>query len=258
MKAVPRLIAVVHLGGLPGAPGYQGDLEQVVRDAVTDASILADSGFDAVLVENLGDAPYYPDEVPAATVAAMTRAVGAVGAAVEVPVGVNVLRNDALSALAVAVATGGSFIRVNVLTGTMFTDQGPITGRAADVARSREQLGAEVLIFADIFVKHAVPPPGLAIEDVAADTGARGGADALIVTGTATGKSPDIETIKRVRAVTELPLFVGSGVTAHSLAGYLDLVDGVIVGSALKADGVTSNPIDPRRVAEFLDQLAVP
>ena len=106
---LPRLVGMVHLGPLPGAPRFGGSLQTVIDHALADASILAESGFDALIVENFGDEPFFPDEVPKITVAAMTRAVATVRDAVPLPVGVNVLRNDAMAALAVAAATGASF-----------------------------------------------------------------------------------------------------------------------------------------------------
>ena len=112
----------------------------------------------------------------------------------------NVLRNDALSAVSIAAATGAGFIRVNVLTGEMHTDQGPIVGRAADVARLRASLAPGVLVLADVFVKHAVPPAGLTVENAARDTWERGGSHGLVVTGVSTGAATPLERVAAVRA----------------------------------------------------------
>jgi membrane complex biogenesis BtpA family protein len=247
------LIGMVHLGPLPGAPRFAGDLDAVLAAALADAATLADAGFDALLVENFGDAPFYPDDVPPVTVAAMTRAVAEVRRAVALPVGVNVLRNDALTALAVAAATGGAFIRVNVLAWSMHTDQGPIAGRAAEVARRRAALGPRIQVLADIFVKHAVPPPGLTLEQAAADTWERAGADGLIVTGTATGQEASLDDLRRVKeAVPGALVYAGSGVTAGSVAALLEAADGVIVGTALKRGGIVTTPVDPARARDFV------
>ncbi len=240
----PRLVGMVHLGPLPGAPGFGGSLDTVVGAAVADAEVLAEAGFDAVLVENFGDAPFFADDVPRVTIAAMTAAVGAVAGAAGVPVGVNVLRNDALGALAVAAATGAAFIRVNVLAGTMFTDQGPIVGRAAEVARARAAWAPEVAVFADVFVKHAVPPAGLAIDDAARDLAERGGVDALIVSGAATGDPPTPKLAATVREAGR-PVLIGSGVTPATVGDFLAVADGVIVGTSLKPGGDTTRPVDP-------------
>src|SRR5262249_4211077 len=163
----PRVIVgMVHLLPLPGAPRYGGDLEAVLRRAREDAEALVAGGVDGVMVENFGDAPFYPERVPPETVAAMTRAARAVVEVVSVPVGVNVLRNDAAAALAIAGVVGASFIRVNVHTGAMWSDQGLLQGRAHETLRQRRALGARVLILADVLVKHAVPPGPMSIASV--------------------------------------------------------------------------------------------
>lgn len=247
-----RLIGMVHVGPLPGAPGYQGDLQAVIDAAAADATTLSDAGFDAVMVENFGDAPFFADEVPKITVAAMTRAVDAVGHA-GLPVGVNVLRNDALAALAIAAATSASFIRVNVLSGTMFTDQGPIVGRAAEVARFRTEHCPDVAVMADVFVKHAIPPAGLSLEDAVHDLGERSGADSIIVSGPGTGAATALEDLTAVADHTTLPVYVGSGVTAGSVAKLLTVADGVIVGTATKPEDRIEGPVDPELAAAIVN-----
>jgi membrane complex biogenesis BtpA family protein len=242
------LIGMVHLGALPGAPRYFGDFEAVLAAAAADARALEEAGFDAVLVENYGDLPFFADTVPPTTVAAMTRAVTEVRRAVALPVGVNTLRNDAPASLSVAAATGASFIRVNVLAGWMMTDQGPITGRAAEVARLRAALRIEVAVLADVFVKHALPPPGADLGRAAADMWERAGADALVVTGAGTGHPASLDDLEQVKTAAHgAPLFVGSGVTPQTVGDFLRLADGVIVGTSLKRNGVTQAPVDPAR-----------
>ena len=246
-----RLIGVIHLPPLPGAPRYSGDssLEQATRDARE----LANAGFDALVVENFGDAPFYADDVPAITVSAMTRAVLAVQEEVTIPVGVNVLRNDGLAALSVAASAGASFIRVNVYIGTMTTDQGIISGRAAEITRLRAELGVDVEIYADALVKHAVPPPGTTIEQAVADAVDRGLADAVIVTGDATGATADIEMLRRAAACSgSAPVLVGSGANEENVAELLGVAQGAIVGTSLKLDGLTTNPVDPAKAAAFV------
>lgn len=250
---IPELIGMVHLGPLPGSPGFRGDLEAVIQAATSDAVILADAGFDALMVENFGDAPFFADDVPKATIAAMTRVIGEVVDTVGIPVGVNVLRNDALGALAVAAATGASMIRVNVLAGTMFTDQGVIEGRAAEVARLRSSLCPGVVILADVFVKHATPPPGLTLVQATGDLAERSGADALVVSGAGTGTSVDMSDARVVKhTAPHLPLVVGSGASAETLRELLSVADAVIVGTSLKVDGVTTKPVDPHRATAFV------
>ena len=246
-----RLIGMVHLGPLPGAPGYQGDVRSIVRSAVADATTLSDAGFDAVLIENYGDAPFFIDDVPKITVAAMTSAVEAVGA-IGLPFGVNVLRNDALAALAIAATTGATFIRVNVLSGTMFTDQGPVAGRAGEVIRFRDTHCPAVAVLADVFVKHATPPQGLSLRDAAIDLSDRSGADALVVSGPATGEPTDIGDLTTVADVTSLPVYVGSGANARSVAEILKIADGVIVRTATKPGGRIEAPVDRELATEIV------
>ena len=248
------LIGMVHLGPLPGAPRYAGHLAEVLEAARRDAAVLAAAGFDALMVENFGDAPFFADDVPDATVAALTRCVTAVTDVVDLPVAVNVLRNDALAAVAVAAATGAAAIRVNVLAGTMFTDQGPITGRAAEVARLRRQLAPDIGVLADVHVKHAVPPAGWSLADAARDTWERAGATGLVVSGVGTGHALDLDDLEAVAgAVPDAPLYAGSGATAATAPALLEHCAGVIVGTAVKVDGVTTNPVDPGLAGAFVE-----
>ncbi len=250
---IPELIGMVHLGPLPGSPSYTGDFDAVLAAAVADATLLAETGFDAIMVENYGDAPFFADDVPKATIAAMTRAVGEVVDSIAVPVGVNVLRNDALGALAIAAATGASMIRVNVLSGTMYTDQGVVEGRAADVARLRARLCPDVSILADVFVKHATPPPGLTLVQATRDLAERSGADALVVSGSGTGILVDMSDARVVKTTApHLPLVIGSGASPETLTDLLSVANSVIVGTSIKLDGVTTNPVDPGRAAAFI------
>ncbi len=244
------LVGMVHLLPLPGSPRWGGSLDAVVERAVADARALVAGGFDACLVENFGDAPFAPGRVDPATVAAMAVVVVEVRRAVRCPVGVNVLKNDARAALAVAAATGAAFIRVNVHVGAVVADQGLIQGDAYTTLRDRRLLGTDTRLFVDVGGKHAVPLAPVELEQVARDAAERGLADALVVSGPATGQPTDPGDVKRVRAVVpDRPLLVGSGVTPETIGQLLALADGVIVGTWLKRDGRTANPVDPERVA---------
>ena len=252
----PRLIGMVHLGPLPGSAS-PWELDSIIERAVADAVTTQEAGFDALLVENYGDAPYFGAMVPPITVAAMTRAVSAVREGARVPVGVNVLRNDSQAALGIAAATGSAFIRVNVLSGVMLTDQGIIEGRAAQLARERARLEPAVEIYADVLVKHAVPAPGVSLEQAAEDTWTRAGADALILTGSGTGRPVDLAEVRLVRKLLpEAPLIVGSGVTPETVSEILSVADGVIVGTAIKEGGVTSAPVSRQRAEALVTAAA--
>jgi uncharacterized protein len=253
-RASPRgIIGMIHLLPLPGAPRWGGSMDAVVRRALADADALSRGPVDAILVENFGDSPFHPGPVPPETVAALSAAVAAVRGATSLPVGVNVLRNDAAAALAIAAATGASFIRVNVHTGGMYTDQGWIQGDAAATLRSRQRLAPGVAILADVLVKHAAPPPGLDLARAARDAWERGHADALVVSGAGTAEPTDLEDVRTVRTLLPgAPTLVGSGVTEATLAAALATADGVIIGAALQAEGRPGNAVDGERVRRMV------
>lgn len=252
----PILIGVVHLGPLPGSPRFSGDLNLVIASAVADARAYERSGADAVIIENFGDTPFTKGRIAPETIATMTAVGCAVRAAVRLPMGFNVLRNDAQTGLALCAACSGSFIRVNVHSRVMLTDQGLIEGDAYHTLRYRERIAPDAQILADVHVKHAVPLGGWSLEDAAHDTVDRGLADALIVSGVATGQPAAISEVKRVhRACAHTPLFLGSGVTAGNVKHYLRFAHGLIVGSSLKRDGKLVNPVDPKRVSAMVKAM---
>lgn len=255
MSSIPHLLGMVHLLPLPGSPLHQGSLRQIVDRAVSDATALTGAGFPALIIENFGDVPFHRESVPAETVAAMTLAVTAVAEATGVPIGVNVLRNDAMSALGIASATGAVLVRVNVLTGLMYTDQGPIIGRAAEVIRKRNAIAAGVEVWADVHVKHAVAPVGATPGQMAIDTVERGLADAIIVSGSGTGLEPDLQELSVIRESVpkDTRLVVGSGASTQNLPELLEYADTVIVGSSLKADGDAHNQVDTLRASRFVE-----
>lgn len=256
---VRPLIGMVHLPPLPGSPQWSGSLEALVERAVVDAAILAEAGFDGLMVENYNDVPFYPSRVPAETVAAMAVCVREVIRSVKQPVGVNVLRNDGESALAVAAATGARFVQINVHTSAMITDQGILTGGAHETLRLRSRLGAEVAILADVWVKHCLPFPGADLEQMAEDLFYRGLADALIVTGSGTGKPTDLARVDLVkRAVPEASVLIGSGIAPDTISEALAVADGAIIGSAACHDGVGGRGIDPARAAALIAAVTSP
>ncbi len=250
---LPRLMGVIHLPALPGSPGFCGSMTPIVERAVVDASTLRAAGFDAAIIENFGDAPFFAERVEPATVAAMAVVAAEVRRTTPLRLGINVLRNDARAAMGIAAASGAEFIRVNVHIGVSATDQGLIQGRAAETLRYRQSTGASVAILADVQVKHAVALYPTDIATAAKECAYRGLADGLIVTGAGTGEAVDPDDLCRVRdAVPDRPLYVGSGATAQTVAELLRWADGVIVGTAIKVDGITTAPVDRTRAAAFV------
>jgi len=243
------IVGMVHLEPLPGSPRWAGSMNEVTRAALADARALAEGGVDAILVENFGDVPFWPGRVDPACVAAMAAVATEIRGAVSLPLGINALRSDAISALAIATAVGARFIRVNVHTGAVVTDQGILASGAHETLRYRRLLDASVALFADVQTKHAAPLAAVAIEHEARDCVHRGLADGLIVSGEATGLPPKASDLERVRlAVPDVPLIVGSGASPENAADLLALADCLIVGTSVKRDGVVTNRVDADRV----------
>ena len=235
-KCDKPIIGVVHLEPLPGSPLHKLRMDEIIELALGDAKALYNGGVDGIIIENYGDAPYYPRRVPPVTVAAMAIIVEHIVKAVDIPVGVNVLRNDWRSSLSIAHVTGASFIRVNVLSGSYITDQGYIEGEAHLLQRLKACLNSRVKVFADVDVKHAGRIVSRPLEDEARDLSERSLADAIIVTGEATGKPPRIEKVRIVKkAVGRKPVIVGSGVNPENIGSYLRVCDGFIIGTYFKS-----------------------
>jgi len=253
-EAIPGLrrvlIGMVHLLPLPGSPRWQGSMDEVVERAVGDARALEAGGFHACLVENFGDAPFSAGRADPASVAATAVVAAEVRRAVRLPIGINVLKNDGQSALAVAAAVGATFVRINVHVGAVVGDQGVLQSDAYHTLRYRRLLGTSTRLFVDVGGKHAVPLAPVELEQVAKDAAHRGLADALVVSGVATGEPTPLGDVKRVRAaVPDRPILVGSGVEPDTVADLLQIADGAIVGTWIKHDGRTTAPVDRERVA---------
>jgi membrane complex biogenesis BtpA family protein len=253
-SGIKPVIGMVHLPALPGSPRFSGDVRAIRDAALRDAEALAAGAVHGIMMENFGDVPFYPGRVPASVVAHVTAIAAEIRRAVpDVPLGINVLRNDGQSALAVAHAVGARFIRVNVLCGARVTDQGVIQGIAHDLLRERAQLGAsDIKILADVDVKHSAPLATRPIIDEVDDTIERGLADAVIVSGAGTGKPTDPQHVRIVKvAAAAVPVFIGSGVSAATVDQF-DAADGFIVGTAFKRDGDVAQAVDVERVRAFV------
>src|SRR6266581_3778307 len=250
------LIGVVHLRALPGSPRYGGKVEESIRLAVNDARAYERGGAHALFIENFGDVPFTKANVGPETIAAMAVAGRVVRESVDLPIGFNVLRNDACAALALCAACEGSFIRVNVHSGAMLTDQGLIEGDAYQTLRYQRRICPNVQTFADVHVKHAATLGDCSLEEAARDTLERGLADTLIVSGSGTGMAADVSDVQRVReACPKAKILLGSGVTCENVRDFVEMADGFIVGTSLKVRGKVSNPVDAERVKQLLSAI---
>jgi membrane complex biogenesis BtpA family protein len=226
------IVGVVHLEPLPASPCHTS-FDEVLELAIKDAKALADGGVDAIIVENYGDKPFLK-EVGKETVACMTVIAWEIKRETGLPLGINVLRNDAISALAIAKAVNADFIRVNQLFYASLSPEGLLEGNAGDVLRYKKAIECNAMIFADIHVKHA--HHFVSLEEYV-ENAERCLVDALIVTGRATGKEISLKELKAVKKMAKMPVLVGSGVTPENLPKIAKYCDGVIVGTYFKKHG---------------------
>ncbi|MGH7286146.1 MAG: BtpA/SgcQ family protein [Polyangiaceae bacterium] len=251
-----KLTGVIHLPALPGSPKNALLMSEILERTVLDAQALADAGFDLAMIENFGDAPFFAGSVPAVTIAAMTACAFAIREALpNLPLGVNVLRNDVASAIAIAHVVDARAVRVNVLSGARVTDQGIIEGRAADTLRLRKDLGADgVEIWADVDVKHSAPLAPRPVAEEAAELHERALADALLVTGKGTGAPIAASDLAKAReGAPAARIYVASGSRIEDLKSIAERANGVVVGSALRTSGRAGDPIDLDIAKKFAD-----
>ena len=253
------LIGVVHLAAMPGDPLYvrEAGQEGIVKGALSDAVSYVDCGMDALLIENFGSAPFRKgtasQRLQPGQVALMARIAALLRERFDLPIGVNCLRNDALSALGIAAACELDFVRVNVHVGAYVTDQGIIEGEAHESLRYRQELTAEsVKILADVCVKHARPLVRQDPREFTRDCIDRGLADGIVVTGTASGAAIGPEGMACIEACAAHPVFLGSGLDPENAAQLLPLVDGAIVGTFCKEEGNLRKPVDRARVERLV------
>ncbi len=238
----PEVICVIHLPPLPGSPLSELEVEEVTELTLSDARAAEEGGADAVIVENYGDVPF-PKRANPETIAVMSVVAREVKKETGIAVGVNVLRNDAVAALAVAKASGASFVRVNQLFFSSLSPEGWLESCAAEVMRYKRAIRCKAKVFSDVNVKHA---HHFASMEEYAENFERSLADAAIVTGTSTGKAVSLEELEFFSRNLSRPVYAGSGVTPR-IAEEISrkgLADGVIVGTYVKMD----NRIDPGKV----------
>lgn len=256
-KVKKPVIAMAHIPALPGTPRYDRarGVEALIDHVRSDVEHLREKGVDAIMFCNEDDRPYV-FEAGIEQIAAMTRVVTELKPANQA-FGVDFLW-DPMAALAVAMATGASFIR-EVLTGVYESDMGLWSPNAGRVARFRRQIDAEgVRMFYNVVPEFASAlgirnPAQRARNAVVSSL-----ADAILISGSMAGEEPDLTTLREVKEAVgeEVPVFLNTGAKAENIETYLEVADGVIVGSSLKVDGHTWNPVDPRRVALFMERVS--
>ncbi len=250
------VIGMVHLGALPGAPLYDaaGGVERLVADARADLAALQAAGFDAVMFGNENDRPYEFD-VDRASTATMAHVIGRLRDDIHVPFGVNVLW-DPMSTVALAAATGAAFVR-EIFTGTYASDMGPWTPDAGQAMRYRDRLGRrDCLMLYNVSAEFADSLDRRPLPDRARSAVFSSIPDAVLVSGQITGEAAALSDLEAVKAVLpDTPVMANTGVKHDTVADVLRVADGCVVGSALKVDGNTWNPVDPARAADFMARV---
>lgn len=247
------VIGCVHLLPTPGTPKYDGNLNSIYETALKETEILVKHGFDALIIENFRDRPFYPDTVPPETISLMAGVGREIVKSVKIPVGIAILRNDAEAAIAVASAIGADFIRVNVHVGAVLSPQGIIQGKCYKTLRLRETLKSKVLILADAGVKHSTPFAYNSLSQEVRDLSSV--ADGVIISGDLTGLPTELDDLNNAKKATSLPVIVGSGTTIENLDKIYPYSDGFIVGSYLKKEGNAFDMLDESRVISLMEKV---
>lgn len=250
------VIGVIHCDAFPGAPKYKDrPIKEIIENAIRDADNYLSGGVHGLIIENHGDIPFAkPEDIGPETSAIMAVITDNIRARFGAPLGINILANAAIPALATALASGADFVRVNQWANAYIANEGFIEGAAAKALRYRNQLRANhIRVFADSHVKHGSHAivADRSIKELTRDVDFFE-ADAVIATGQRTGDSATLEEIDEIRSATTLPLLVGSGVTPDNVCAILGRTQGVIVASTLKRDGVWWNEVELARVKHFI------
>ena len=248
------VIAMIHLGALPGTSASKLSLVEIEKQALHEAKIFRQAGVHGVILENMHDTPYLRGSVGPEIVASMAIIARTVKLAVGLPCGVQVLAGANLEAMAVAHTAGLDFIRAEGFAFAHVADEGIIESSAAALLRYRRNIGADaVQVWTDVKKKHsshAITADVDIGETAHAVEFMRG--DAVIVTGTVTGDAPKSSDVVAVKKKTRLPVYLGSGVTRANLKSFFAAADGFIVGSEFKRDGDWSREVDAARVETFM------
>lgn len=253
------IIGMIHLLPLPGSPFYQKNkIKEIVERAVNEAKTLERAGVDGLQVENMWDHPYLKDsEIGHETTASLAVAAYAIINEVNIPVGINCHLNGNIQALAASVASGARWVRAFELANAYISNAGIIEASGPEVLRYRRFIGGEdIKILGDVMVKHGSHfiTSDRDIKEQAHDLEVFK-ADAVIVTGGATGQKPSLKDIRLVKGSVTIPVFVGSGLTADNIVDYISVIDGAIVGSEFKEEGKWQNPVSYERAKHFMDKV---
>jgi len=246
------IIGMVHLLPLPGSPYYNGSMQPILERARSDALILHEANYDGMIIENYFDKPYITGLGPLERTVAFTIVLNEIRKIVSIPVGVNIQFNDYEAEIITAGLCEANFVRIEAFVDSLTTPGGITPACAAEVQRLKARFGfKELVLFADVHVKEATLIGNTTFLQSLYNA-EEAGADAIIVTGSTTGQAPPLTLLEETRKHTSLDIFVGSGLNKFNAYEMLSIADGAIVGSSIKVDGKTSNPIDPVSARELI------
>lgn len=246
-------IGMVHLLPLPGTLHYGGNFQAILDQAVSDAKKLEEANFDALIVENVNDAPFEYDSMTPLQLYSLAIVCDHVRRSVSIPMGIDAC-GESVQGIYIGALTGASFVRVPYFVDIRIGQNGLINPCGYQAVMTRKRAGLEhIRILADIQVKHTYPLCENIPVEASASWAKAIGADAIIVTGLATGMETPIETMQRVKAVVDLPVVVGSGMNASNTCKQFEYCDGAIVGTAVKEQGSLMRPVDKKKAVEFME-----
>jgi uncharacterized protein len=251
------IIAMIHVDALPGTPKYNGDIKSIIKKAKSEAKLYKDAGIDVLMVENMHDVPYLNRTAGPEITAIMSILLYEVKNVSGLPSGIQVLAGGNKQALGAALAAGADFIRAEGFVYAHVADEGFFNSDAGEILRFRKQIGAEnISIFTDIKKKHS--SHSITDDTDIIDTAKAAEyflSDGVIITGSSTGKEPSLEEIRQVKGGINIPVLAGSGITLDNVEEYLKICDALIIGSYFKADGYWKNPVETKRVKEFVKKI---
>jgi uncharacterized protein len=257
LKLEKPIIAMIHVDALPGTPKYNGDINSIINKAKSEAKLYKDAGIDVLMIENMHDVPYLNRTAGPEITAIMSILLYEVKNVSGLPSGIQILAGGNKQALGAALAAGADFIRAEGFVYAHVADEGFFNSDAGEILRFRKQIGAEVIsIFTDIKKKHS--SHSITDDTDIADTAKAAEyflSDGVIVTGSATGKVPSLEEIRRVKESINIPVLAGSGITIDNVQAYNQYCDSLIIGSYFKTDGKWYSPVEIKRVKEFVKKI---
>ncbi len=249
------IIGMIHLLPLPGSPLYDGNLERIEKRALDDLDALIEGGIDAFIIENFGDIPY-DDKISLEAYSVMLSITNKIRERTSLPFGLNIQFNCTEEEWAMAYATKADFIRVEAFVENRIGTHGISFTTAPKLMRQKSLFPSDCMIFSDVHVKHSYPMVEISLEDSIHEA-YESGASAVIITGKATGKQPEIEDIKRIKEIyPQVPLLIGSGINDANVKEYLKVADGIIVGSSIKYHKDVNLGVEAKRVKDLMNQVS--